>query len=409
MSIRGLCLGLAAMLALSSAADGLERYVSAEGDDGADGRTPETAWRTIARLNEGLPAGGRALLRCGDAFRGTIRVKGGPDAAHPTVVTSYGGGAKPVITSAVRLPEGTNAWTALSEGHCIWRTPLGNPAPGVLVVDGALQPVLRYDYNDVNRMWDFACADGWLYVHATNNPALLAREIRVTVNAHGAWLGSNTELRGLRFSEIGAHGVVAGWTGRDPRQFVSHLLVKDCDFDTIGGSELLGFSRQAHIRTPIRVRYGNGVEFGSNVSDALVEGCTFRGVYDTAYTMQGMPSCSWKNVHVRKCRFEECTQAFEIWCKDPAPGCGFENCSFTDNVCVRVGCGWGAEVRPNRQSAAPLLVYWLETDVVDILVARNKFLGFPSELIHCGKGTESLPAGYRLVDNERTPHLGGMR
>ena len=55
------------------------RYLAANGDDANDGNTPATAWRTVERLNAGLPAGGIALLRSGDVFYGTIRVKGGLD------------------------------------------------------------------------------------------------------------------------------------------------------------------------------------------------------------------------------------------------------------------------------------------------------------------------------------------
>ena len=74
------------------------RYVAADGNDANDGLTPATAWRTIAKLNSGLPSGGAALLRCGDVFYGMIEVKGGIDSAHRTVITSYGNGPKPVIS-----------------------------------------------------------------------------------------------------------------------------------------------------------------------------------------------------------------------------------------------------------------------------------------------------------------------
>ncbi len=61
-----------ALLATLLLASTPARYLSAEGDDAADGCSPETAWRTVGRLNEGLPAGGRACLRAGDVFYGTV-------------------------------------------------------------------------------------------------------------------------------------------------------------------------------------------------------------------------------------------------------------------------------------------------------------------------------------------------
>ena len=44
------------------------RYVAANGDDANDGLTERTAWKTVARLVEGLPAGGEGRLRRGDLF-----------------------------------------------------------------------------------------------------------------------------------------------------------------------------------------------------------------------------------------------------------------------------------------------------------------------------------------------------
>ena len=59
-------------------AAGEVRYVAANGDDGNDGKSPETAWHSLARLNAGLPAGGTARLRRGDVFYGTLEVMGDP-------------------------------------------------------------------------------------------------------------------------------------------------------------------------------------------------------------------------------------------------------------------------------------------------------------------------------------------
>ena len=99
---------LAASLAASLQACGGEvRYLAANGNDDNDGKTPSTAWRTVERLNAGLPAGGTALLRCGDVFYGMIQVKGGTDSAHRTTVTSFGDGPKPII-SCTKISKSSN-------------------------------------------------------------------------------------------------------------------------------------------------------------------------------------------------------------------------------------------------------------------------------------------------------------
>jgi hypothetical protein len=66
---------------------------------------------------------------------------------------------------------------------------------------------------------------------------------------------------------------------------------------------------------------------------------------------------------------------------------------------VNVGGGWGAQTRPNRIVATPLLVYKMETDTVDVAVSGNIFENMPNGLIFVLDGKESLSRGYRIFDN----------
>lgn len=74
--------------------DSVVAYVSAEGDDEADGSTPETAVASLARAAELVRDGEHdfILLRRGDTWRGQSlgRFKSGRDAAGPLVVAGYG-------------------------------------------------------------------------------------------------------------------------------------------------------------------------------------------------------------------------------------------------------------------------------------------------------------------------------
>lgn len=73
----------------------LTYYLSADGDDAADGRTPATAWRTLDRVaRRPLAPGERVVLRGGDVFTGTLRL-GAADAGderRPVWIGSYGSG-----------------------------------------------------------------------------------------------------------------------------------------------------------------------------------------------------------------------------------------------------------------------------------------------------------------------------
>ena len=376
------------------------RYLAADGNDANDGLTPATAWRTVERLNAGLPSGGTALLRCGDVFYGKIAVKGGIDGEHRTTLTSFGDGPRPVVSCVKNLRDDPKIWQAKVERYNVWSMDLTNALnytgirsndanPGFLIVDGEVKPWKHFCRHDVNRQWDFAGEDGRLYIYSTNNPALLAHDIRVAVNVHGIRLSSHTAVSNIAVKATGAHGMCAGWSSTP----TVDVRISDCSFENVGGSELVNFGEY-------RVRYGNGVEFGSNCADAIVERCEFRGIYDVAFTMQGSPSVlGWSDMHMRNCTIEDSSQAFEIWCRKAPPGMGFENCSFTGNRTINVGGGWGALTRPNRQCATPLLVYYTETDTMDIVVSGNTFENAPRGLIFRSGGIDTLPPGYRIHDN----------
>ena len=374
------------------------RYLAADGNDANDGLTPATAWRTIEKLNSGLPGGGTALLRCGDVFYGMIKVKGGMDSGRRTVITSYGSGPRPVVSCSKNLRCDPGMWKTPAARYNYWYMDLNNPSnytgiasadanPGFLLVDGVVKPWKHFCRYDINRQWDFAGEDGRLYVYSTNNPAFLSKDIRVAVNVHGFRLFSHTAVSNITVRAVGAHGMYAGYS-KIP---VMDIRISDCTFENIGGSELSGFKK-------MRVRYGNGIEFGSNCSDAVVERCELSGVYDVAFTMQGLPQViGWSDIHMRNCVIRDSSQAFEIWCRDGKPGLGFSRCSFTDNHIVNVGGGWGALTRPNRATATPLLLYRVDTDTMDITVTRNVFENVPHGLVFSLSGT--IPSGYRIFGN----------
>jgi len=394
-------------LAATAAFSGEVRYVANGGNDAADGKTPATAWQSLKKLSADLPAGGTGLLKCGDTFFGEIKVKGGPDVAHSTVITSYGKGAKPVLTFSKVLKNDPKIWqtgTGTVPLYGIWWCDLTNPTnyvgvdttdinPGTLLVDGQLQPWRKFCWHDINKQWDFSAQGKYLFVYSTNNPALVSKEIQVSLNEGVVDFVSNFVISNVTCRMIGSCAMCGGWNGKS---LVSHVRVTDCDFEHIGGSALAGFEKGEFAR---KVRFGNGVEFGNNVQDAIVERCRFDGIYDTAFTMQGYPTKSWKDVHVRNCYFTNCAQAYELWCRGAPKGVGYERCTFQNNRCYNVGGGWGAETRPNRCVATPLLMYFMDTDTMDVDISGNVFEKNPNGVIYKLGGLDKLPKGYRVHDN----------
>lgn len=74
-------------------------YISSStGDDRADGRTPETAWKTFQNVNaKKLSAGERVLLKRGDEFHERLEILGQGTENAWIEISAYGEGEKPVI------------------------------------------------------------------------------------------------------------------------------------------------------------------------------------------------------------------------------------------------------------------------------------------------------------------------
>ncbi len=107
---------------LPSRAVATEYYVdSLSGADASDGKSPKTAWQTLARVNEApLLAGDVVRFRCGRVWRGTLLARAGAPNA-PIRYESYGKGPKPRIMSAADLSD-ASLWSR--EGNApIWSTP----------------------------------------------------------------------------------------------------------------------------------------------------------------------------------------------------------------------------------------------------------------------------------------------
>jgi len=371
------------------------RYLSNDGNDGADGLTPATAWKSLEKLAKDLPAGGEARLRRGDVFYGSVQLKPGPDRTCPTVVTAYGEGVAPEVSAyKIARPE---AWVATGTNN-LWRIDLGDTTKydgnqmtkdgnvGFLKVDGQVFAWKKFAKGNgkLEKQWDFMDDNRNLTVWSERNPAEMAREIKIAVRMGTIPFRDNIEVRDITVRGTGAHG--ANGVGR-------HVRIYNCGFHEIGGSCLNGYGDGI-------TRYGNCIECWAGSTDVIVSRCSFSGVYDVSFTMQGpKPARSWHNVHVVECEFKNCTQCCEIWCSKCRPGVGMSACSFSYNTCEDTAYCWGYETRPNKGVSTPLLVYGMETDTVDLTVTGNTFKNSRMGMIFVSGGLGVLSDGYDIRGN----------
>jgi len=112
MSLRGARAGIviAIVLAGTMAASAETFFADCErGDDQADGLSPESAWRSLQRVNQvELMPGDSILLRRGTTCQGMLQPRGSGSPGRPITLGSYEVGPRPVIDAgdheaAVRL------------------------------------------------------------------------------------------------------------------------------------------------------------------------------------------------------------------------------------------------------------------------------------------------------------------
>lgn len=89
------------ILALNIKASATNYYFSSTGNDANSGISTSSPYKTITKLNTlNLVAGDSVFFKCGDIFRGQINITASGNSTSSIVFTSYGNGAKPIISGA---------------------------------------------------------------------------------------------------------------------------------------------------------------------------------------------------------------------------------------------------------------------------------------------------------------------
>lgn len=345
-------------------------YVATSGSDEADGLTPETAWATIQKANDTLPANGSVLLfRRGDTFYGEFSAPFGCEAG------AYGTGEKPILTM-FKLLNRPNGWQEHSDG--VWKIDLSAPQThdgytatddaniGFLMVDGVVEPALKPSLDDLVNLWDFYCdiPQHMLFVKSSANPTELAADIKAAPNGN-AFGPSGTIISCQRGSNDIHDLHITGSGGCGIRGVAPDVHVHNCLIDYIGGSILLDGTNP---------RYGNGIEHWVNVKRWLIENNEIAQVYDVAWSPQGHAgsSGSWEDMTVRNNYIHDCNQSFEFWSTGSGAAGGFKRILVDGNICERAGYSAFSDVRPNQNVRVHLLTYLWETPA-DITIQNNVF------------------------------------
>lgn len=357
-------------------ADAPKYYLSEKsGDDAADGRTPQTAWKTSARLGrEALAPGSVVLFERGGVYRGTVPVKSG------VTYTAYGKGPKPCVYGSPANGADPSKWVQ-TDNPRVWAYQMDQRDVGTLVFDDgaacAIKIVIRTDrktgkkfnkftgrpfnsYRDLDtdlHFWHdyYKGGTGKVYLYSETNPGSRFKSIEFNVKCHGFGVGGACDVAIDNFTVkyVGVHGVGAG-TCRN-------LKVSNCEFAWIGGS----IQAEAIFGRDYPTRLGNAVEIYGGCDGYVVTNCCFSQIYDAGVTHQlnipeskGMERFDEKNVRYVDNVFDKCNYSIEYFltAKNGNPS-RMENLLFDRNVMIDAGRGF-CEQRPDRNEGAHIKAWW---------------------------------------------------
>src|SRR3954451_24553334 len=179
-------------------------YISNSGNNNNNGTSTSTPWKTLKSFS----AGNTYLFKKGDTFY--LKVPRVTSSGAVTTVSSYGTGAKPVISMYSKIK--STAWVLYADN--IWKvnirmssnvTEFITPSPvncGFIKADGVMYGKRKYSMPDLNGQWQFYCDfDSSIYVYSTANPSTLANSIEVSnddkiVNPSNYQIISNIKIMG---------------------------------------------------------------------------------------------------------------------------------------------------------------------------------------------------------------------
>ena len=359
---------------------------SLSGNDMLDGKTPETAWRSIDKVgNTALNSGDVVLFKRGCVWRGTMRAQDG------VTYSAYGEGKKPEFYGSIDASDPNdwvetmviNVWlfrhmiayvkeagSVIINGGKLWGIKIcenrltgercdmqrgATSQMGVLDVFNGRKYVHRErgpfnSLKDIKGDLEFYhnyfgkpdMLDDHLYLNCPDgNPGQVFESIEISLRYSVFAAADNATFDNLCFKYAGVHGMSCGHTNN---------VVRNCEFAWLGGSGMFPEAYAACNNPPFghdTTRLGNGAEVYGECKGFVVENCYFHQIYDTAVTSQmhttanqayEMRDIKWNNN-----LFDRCACAFELWMvvdNPEAPKGQLKNVEISNNIILNTGLGW---------------------------------------------------------------------
>ncbi len=359
--------------------NGVAYYVSPNGDDNNDGRTPKTAIKTLGLVNAlHLKSGDVVYFQCGGLWRGQLKAQSGVS------YTSYGDGAKPQFRSYAENAAKSEMWletdtpnvykyyktVSQDVGNIVFDEGKANGIKAVLEsgTDSTTNKEFK-DYKDLNRDLHFVHQNGKLYLRSDEgNPGVRYNSIELCIGQHIIFVAkeiNNVTIDNLCLKYGGAHGI--GARSNDG------LAVTNCEFQWIGGSFQEGTTR-----------FGNGVEIWGWATNFKVDNCYFTQIYDAAMTFQYSAKINeqvkMENIYFTDNVVENCNYSVEYFLGSASGDDYIRNFYIQNNLFWNSGEGFCSQ-RPDKRSNAHIKSWSSANPITDNYHIKNNLFAFSNNVL----------------------------
>lgn len=360
-------------------------YVSEFGSDENDGKTPDTPWKSLEKVNSyNFLPGDAVLFKRGSTFRGHFSTCDGVS------YSAYGIGPKPVLCSSPFDGARYGHWIQTEIPDIYVFSEKIYDDVGCLVFDRGRSHGIKatVDFSTMINKTDNLPFNSWrdlandldfyhdlggpnvrgtdenslVYLKSTRgNPEERFYSIEFNVRTNCISVrGNNVRINNLTIKNCGCHGIGAGST--------DGLTVDFCEFEWIGGS--MQFYRDGHP-----TRFGNAVEIYGSCHDYTVENCYINNAYDAGITHQyssgGDGTIVMKDITYRGNLIENCIYSIEYFCGKPGSDVDrhMSHVRISDNIMRYSGYGFGKQ-RPDKTPDCHIKS-WDHVNTADDMIFEN--------------------------------------
>ena len=414
---------------------GTTYYVSNDGDDSNDGKTPDTAWKTLEKVRTtAMNPGDGVRFRRGDLFRGFLLAQEG------ITYAAFGEGEKPKLYGWDKSLSDAALWELYDAEHHIWKMTEKILDCGTLVFnDGEAHsrklipsyfdgrfvcrdcPEVVFDMaTEMTRDLDIVCfytdrmntteyngesfpvpeidfeCFGDLYLRCDGgNPAEVYSSIEALPKRNMIRVGkcANVKVDNLCIKYVGAHAIGGG------ASCLEGLHVTNCEIGWVGGTiqNYLGLDpNYPQGGRGTVTRYGNGVEIYGGCKDYLVQNCYVYQIYDAGATHQVSTRGKFRpmtNVRYLNNLIEYCVYSIEYFLEkqDGDTESYMDDIEIAGNILRFSGYGWGQQ-RHNIYTPAHIKGWSYENTASNYRVHDNIFDRAAYRMVHLvAKKDESCP------------------